>query len=152
MVGVMTLAIMLHGLHAEAKLKGDRVTVEAFFDDDTPAGNAQVKVTSANGDAIGEGRTDEKGVWSFPRPAPGKYTVVVDGGDGHRNKVTLTIPTDATLGTLSAKPEETEIVVTAGPSRSEITRFPWLRAGIGIGAIGCLAVVLWVATRRGAVK
>jgi hypothetical protein len=142
------MAVFLHGLEAQAKLKGDRVTVEAFFSDDTPAANAQVKVAAASGDRIAEGRTNEKGEWSFPRPAPGKYSVVVDGGDGHRKKVMVTIPSDATLSAHSVNPDETEVVVTSGPSRSELTRFPWLRAGLGVGAIGCLGAVLWLATRR----
>lgn len=150
MVGAVMLGVLLHGLHATATLKGDRVRVEAFFDDDTPAGGAAIKVTAADGAVAAEGRADESGVWSFARPVPGKYTVVVDGGDGHRKKVSLTIPTDAELKQSAREqpPGDAEIIVTPGPTRREITRFPWLRAGMGLAAIGCLAAVLWLATRR----
>ena len=34
-----------HGIGVEAKLKGDRVAVEAFFDDDTPAADSKMVVT-----------------------------------------------------------------------------------------------------------
>ena len=48
-------------------------------------------------------------------------------------------------------PAPEEIVVTGGPTREELTRFPWLRLALGVAAVGGLAVLLWLATRgRGA--
>jgi hypothetical protein len=139
-------AAWAHALHAEAKLKGDTVTVEAFFDDDTPARGAKVAVRDERGREVAAGRTDERGVWSFPRPAAGKYEVVVDAGAGHRSRpAPLTIPTETALGAHRPPPEE--VRVTPGPTRGELTRFPWLRLVLGVLAVGGLAALLWLATR-----
>jgi hypothetical protein len=149
----LTLAVLLlvvgrapaSALHAEARLRGDTVTVAVFFADDTPARGAAVAVRAKDGAEIAAGRTDEAGRWSFPRPAAGKYDLSADAGAGQRVRVTVTVPTDTVLKTLAPLPEE--IVVTGGPSREELTRLPWLRAALGVAAVGGLAVLLWLAGR-----
>jgi hypothetical protein len=135
-----------HALHAECKLHGDRVTVEAFFADNTPAASARVSVMAKDGPEVAGGRTDEKGVWSFPKPAAGKYEVTVDAGAGHRTQVRMTVPTETAVATMSPKPDE--LLLTAGPTREELSRFPWLRAALGVAAVGGLAVLWWLANRK----
>ena len=80
-----------HDLKAEVNADADPVRVVAGFDDDTPAEGAKVTVTDAAGAVVAAGVTDERGVWTFPRPGPGTYRVVVEGV-GHRDAVTLRIP------------------------------------------------------------
>jgi hypothetical protein len=135
-----------HALYAEAKLRGDTVTVEVFYSDNTPARGAAVTVRDKSGQEVAAGQTDDEGRWSFARPAAGKYEVMADGGAGHRVRVPITIPSDAVLKTHTPTPDE--VVVTAGPTREELTRFPWLRAALGVAAIGGLALLLWLANRR----
>jgi hypothetical protein len=135
-----------HALHVECKLHGDRVTVEAFFSDNTPARDAAVTVRDRAGAEVAAGRTDDNGVWSFARPAAGKYEVIANAGAGHRDQKTMTIPTDTALHALSPPPEE--LIVTAGPTRDELTRFPWLRVALGLATIAVLAAVLTIALRR----
>jgi len=135
-----------HRLYVECKLKGDTVVVEAFYSDNKPAANATVTVHDALGNELATGRTDDAGRWRFPAPAAGKYQVTCDAGGGHRTPVPVTIPTAAALKPITPAPEE--IVVTGGPTREELTRFPWLRLFLGVAAIGGLAVLLWLATRR----
>jgi nickel transport protein len=134
-----------HALYAEAKLRGETVTVEVFYSDDTPARGAAVTVRDKSGQEVAAGRTDDEGKWSFARPAAGKYEVTADAGDGHRKAVSITIPSDAVLRTHTPTPDE--VVVTGGPTREELTRFPWLRAALGVAAIGGLALLLWLANR-----
>jgi hypothetical protein len=138
-----------HALHAEARLKGDRVTVEAFYSDDAPARNARVVVNDKIGGEIASGRTDESGAWSFPRPKSGNYEVTVDAGEGHRTRVPIAIPSDPRVGAPSDAGEDSGVIVTAGPTRAELIRLPWLRVIIGLAAIATLAGALWLATRRG---
>ena len=69
-----------HGIGVEAKLKGDRVAVEAFFDDDTPVADAKVAVTAEDGKTVAEGKADAKGTWSFPA----RRQVQGHGGRGWR--------------------------------------------------------------------
>jgi hypothetical protein len=134
-----------HALHAEARLRGDTVTVEVFYSDNTPARDAVVSVQDRDGREVAAGRTDDNGEWSFPRPAAGKYEITADAGAGHRTRAAVTIPTDTALNALAPKPEE--VVITSGPSREELTRFPFLRVALGLAAIGVLAALLWLANR-----
>ena len=135
-----------HALYVECKLKGDAVVVEAFFSDNKPAPDAKVTVRDSGGGELAAGRTDDAGRWTFPAPAAGKYEVTCDLGDGHRKPVIITIPSPAALKPITPPPEE--IVITGGPTREELTRFPWLRLLLGVAAIGGLAILLWLATRR----
>lgn len=120
-----------HQLLLTCKVDGDRVRVEAFFDDDTPAQEATITVAAADGRGpLTEGKTDERGIWTFPTPSPGSYAVRA-ACLGH------TVHTSFTVATNAEAPVE--------PSRQELTRTPWLRVGIGLGVIaGLCALVLWV--------
>jgi hypothetical protein len=128
-VGLLLLAPAAASAHAvgvEAKLRGTRVAVEAYFDDDTPAADATVKVTPFDGGAVvAEGKTDAKGAWSFPVPAAGKYRVTVDAGGGHIARTTITIPAaatpPATPGEAAPQVGAAEEVVSDGLTRAEAT-------------------------------
>jgi hypothetical protein len=81
-----------HALGADCTLVGQKVQVEAFYEDNTPARKARVTVLDEGKAVVAEGRTDAKGCWTFPTPRPGRYRVVVEAGEGHRATVTLTVP------------------------------------------------------------
>ena len=132
-------------LHVEAKLKGDSVTVEAFFDDNMPAVSAQVTVIDKSKRTIAAGRTNGLGSYRFPRPKPEKYEFAVDSGEGRLHRVTIPIPAPSAF----SAPANEEIVVTSGPTRTELMRYPWLRIALGLSALAGLAAVVWWATRRG---
>jgi len=123
-----------HGLGVEAHLKDGRVVVGGFFDDDTAAVNARVWVEDAGQDKVAEGRTDSRGTWSFPAPAPGRYRVTVDAGSGHRTTVSIAIPEAPSTGGAG--------VVSDGATREEFTRFPWERVALGLALIALVAVGL----------
>ncbi len=120
-----------HALGVDCKLKDGKVHVEAFYDDDSAAHDAKVQVLDATEKVVAKGMTDKKGLWSFDAPEPGKYVVHVDAGAGHRAKKTIEIPT--------AAPRATDETVSVGATRAEFTSFPWLKVGIGLGAIGTLS-------------
>ncbi len=129
--------VYAHAVGLQAKLKGETVVVEGYFDDDTPADDAKVTVEDETGKVVLEGKTDDKGVWSFPTPKPGKYKVKLDAGAGHRATTTFTIvdPAQAT-----ATDEQT---VSEGPSRSEFTQTPWAKIALGLGLIGAVVLLWW---------
>ncbi len=82
-----------HDLQLVVKLPPDTpdvVVLEAGFDDDTPADDAKVTITAADGTVVTEGKTDDRGVCRLARPGPGKYTAVVDAF-GHRDSVEFEI-------------------------------------------------------------
>jgi hypothetical protein len=154
-----------HALGAECKLQGDRVEVEAYYDDDTPARDAQVVVQDAAGKHVAEGRTNDKGMWSFARPDPGRYRVTVDAGAGHRATVTMTVPKappdaatrahasndacDCCPDDASANGEQAAVRLSEGPGRAEFTRMSWWKIFVGLGAIGGLSLVARWVMRRG---
>lgn len=136
-------AALAHDLGVECSLRAGAVHIEAFFDDDTPARKARVEVFDSQEKCVAEGTTDAKGLWSFPQPGPGKYQVRVDAGAGHLAKTTITIPEAA-----SDSPSQT---VSAGPTREEFTRFPWVKLGLGLGLLFVATAAFLIARRRAAV-
>ena len=143
---VLPLAASAHAVGIEAKLKGGTVSVEAFYDDDSPAADAKITVEDESKKLIAEGTTDAKGAWSFPRPRAGQYTVRLDAGFGHAAKTTISIPE-------LPPPENPEapISISEGPSRETFTG--WTRvfgalAGLGMIA-GVTALFWWRARVRG---
>jgi nickel transport protein len=149
-----------HALGAECKVNGARVELEAYFDDDTPARDARVRVEHADGQQVATGCTDAKGRWSFARPRPGHYVVIVDAGAGHRTQLQLTLapgPTDADSttppdGMVTAEPiagpaDPTSATVSAGPGRHEFTSWPWTKLGIGTMVLAGVGAAFWIACR-----
>jgi hypothetical protein len=132
----LAVPALAHGLGAQCQHREERVNVEAYFDDDTPAGDARVSVRDSAKITVAEGRTDPGGRWSFPAPAPGIYEVAVNAGAGHRVTVRLTITGKA--GTLPP---------ADGPSRPEFTSGKGLQTALGLTAIGAFALA-WLAARR----
>jgi hypothetical protein len=141
-----------HAVGVSCILRGDKVEVEAYFDDDSPAVKAKVQVVNAKGEIVASGVTDEKGNWNFARPAPGKYEVRLDAGAGHRAKKTIDVPVskplECAIGSLqgvavrvrdAAPASSAAPTIAVGPTRAEFTRTPWLNVAIGFGIIGGLA-------------
>lgn len=132
LAGVTTPAFA-HKLIVDPRIKGDRLHVEAFYEDDTPA--QQAKVTVLNGDMIvAEGRTDEKGVWSIPKPAPGTYLVKVESL-GHAAKETLVVTEAKNRPENTPGPVVDEANETVDEDRAAKVRTPWNRIGLGLGLI-----------------
>jgi hypothetical protein len=115
---------------------GAKVTVVAYFDDDTPAQEAKVVVKDSGGAFLEHGVTDERGMWTFTRPQPGRYQIFVDAGTGHRKDAPLNIPVDPSAA-----------VAIDAPSRAEFTHFPWLALGGGVGFLGLFATGAWLRLR-----
>jgi nickel transport protein len=126
-----------HRLHVDPRPAGDQIRVEVFYDDDTPAQDAKVTIRLGD-DLIAEGRTDDKGVWTCPRPQPGTYTVRAESV-GHAATETLVVA-------------ERELVPGDEPpsttaERARRTRTPWGRLLAGLGLIGGLWLA-WLIARR----
>jgi nickel transport protein len=131
--------VLAHNVGVACKLRGDKVEVEAFYDDDTPAQKAKVQVKDGKDEIIASGVTDEKGNWNFAAPTPGKYVVHLDAGAGHRARADLVVPAQNE----SATPDET---ISEGPTRAEFTSAPWLKVAIGLIVIGGLCGAFLIAS------
>jgi nickel transport protein len=134
-------AARAHGLDAQCTLRAGRVEVEAYYDDDTPAGRAKVRVLDNAGARVIDGRTDTVGRWSFMPPAPGEYRVIVDAGAGHRKEVMVKITAEQLAAADAGQ-------VSSGPSREEFTSVPWLKTVIGLAAIAAFFVIVALVRRQ----
>jgi hypothetical protein len=145
---VVTLApacARAHAIDLEWKQINDRIMVEAFFDDDTPARDALVTIVDDEKNVVASAKTDAQGKCSLRAPI-GRYQIVVDAGAGHRKERPIRI-----VGTLPPPPESKETptpaVLSGGANRDEVTGFPWERAAIGCGVIALLAGAWWLSRR-----
>jgi len=111
-----------HGLGVDAKIVDDRLYIEVFFDDDTPADNATLTLTCLAVDlAPLTAKTDDRGRWSIELsalPQAGRYRLFVDAGDGHAVTKVLTIPERAaTVATEVRLPETDDRAGFTGTAR-----------------------------------
>jgi nickel transport protein len=140
--------LFAHAMALEAKLKGDKVVITVFYDDDTPADNAKMIVEDESNAVIAEGKTDDKGMWTFATPKPGRYLVKADAGAGHAAKTTVVIPAGMPEPA-STDTSGREIAVSEGANRDSFTGSDkWRNAGIGSGAIVSIGVLGWFFLRR----
>jgi hypothetical protein len=125
-------AALAHDLRATVTVADDGVKVLAYyFEDDTPAEQAEVKVIDASDAEVAAGQTDDRGVWAFSRPAPGEYTLTVESA-GHVARVKFSVGGG-----------------TEGPAEFTAWRLnKWL--GLAIGVFGLLGVsaAFWLLRRR----
>ena len=75
-VGGLPAPAAAHAMHADVTV-ADAVTLLAYFEEDVPAEFAEVQVTDADGAVVASGKTDARGLWTFPKPKPGAYTLTV---------------------------------------------------------------------------
>jgi hypothetical protein len=123
-----------HKMYVEAKPLTDHVRVEAYYDDDTPAQEAKIKILKDDA-VIAEGRTDEKGVWTCTLP-PGHYSVRAETL-GHAAHGVIEVPARAE-----------EVVPSSDDQRTANTRFPVWRVVIGLAVIGTLSFIGYVLRYR----
>jgi nickel transport protein len=80
-----------HKVRIFAWEEGGQIKTEAKFSGSKPARNSTITVTARDsGEEILKGKTDEKGIFSFPVPQKAKdnllnLKITVDSGDGHKN-------------------------------------------------------------------
>ncbi|MBM3981468.1 MAG: carboxypeptidase regulatory-like domain-containing protein [Planctomycetes bacterium] len=120
-----------HALHADVTV-GAEIKLLAYYDEDAPAEFAEVVVTDSDGTVVLRGKTDEKGVWSFPAPKPGAYTLAVKSV-GHTAKVPFEVP--------------------GAPADGPVTYTEWrpskpLGLALGAGGLLGLSALYWLARRK----
>lgn len=79
---------LAHKVNVFAYPEGDRIVVEGYFGGNVKARDCPVEVLDETGKKIHEGKTDEKGIYTF-RPADlptfaGDLRIVLEAGMGHK--------------------------------------------------------------------
>lgn len=121
---LLLLTLVPHDLCAKVERQGNQLLIEAWFDNDTPADQAAVRILQ-NEKVISESKTDERGLCSMPSPDPGSYVLQVHAGGGHRTEVPFSIE--------SQKTEQ-----AAGRTHEEVQQRRWWGT---IGGITLIAIL-----------
>lgn len=162
-----------HGLLIDVRVDKAHLIVEAYFDDDTPAVDAEARLEKPSGEILAQGKTDQRGTWRTLRPEPGTYQVSVNAGLGHKatKKVVISAAMEVALnqppsgagprGTPhtstasmarpsrgAADPIATSQIVSEGPTRQEYFDTLWIKILIGLAVIAALGLAAWLAKRE----
>ena len=90
---IVNVPAMAHKVNVFAYVEGDKVVVEGYFGGKVKAQNCAVEVFDESGKKIREGRTDEKGLYTFKLadlPAfSGSLKIVLEASMGHKAQYTL---------------------------------------------------------------
>ena len=134
-VGGLPASADAHAMFAKVTV-ADAVTLLAYFEEDVPAEFAEVQVTDADGAVIASGKTDDRGLWTFPKPKPGTYLLTVRS-IGHVAKREFRV---------DGEPDAPPVVYTGWRPNKAVA----LTAGVGL-LLG-MSAVSWFLRRRRRVK
>ncbi|AZO95925.1 hypothetical protein [Halocella sp. SP3-1] len=109
---LITLPVAAHKVILYVYVEGQNVIVEGGFSDGSLTKNAEVKVYDLEDKLLGEGLTDENGIYEFNIPAKTDLRIVLNAGMGHQAE--YTISEDELPEINNKNPQETDITaVTA---------------------------------------
>ncbi|MBW2051446.1 MAG: hypothetical protein JRI85_04275 [Deltaproteobacteria bacterium] len=131
-LGILGLAVLVsifildaspalaHKVNVFAWLDGNTVYTESYFSGNKKVKNGLVEVFDPTGQKLLEGRTDEKGNFSFTLPQKTDLHIVLTASMGHKNDFNLKItqPVEGTAG--PAKKEITAIAAPQKPVQADI--------------------------------
>jgi len=80
---------LAHKVYVYAWVEGDRVQVEGYFNRSQKAQGSLVEVFGPDGRKLLEGKTDEKGLFSFKIPQKTDLKIVLTASMGHKSDYTL---------------------------------------------------------------
>ena len=112
--------VLAHKVILTAYVEGDTVFVESGFSDGTLCRNATIEVFDPSGKKLLEGKTNEKGEFSFKPPQKTDLRLVLDAGMGHRDEYTVPAGELPEIAAESVEPwVETEAVARMDPKEIE---------------------------------
>ncbi len=101
--------VFAHKVNIFAYVEGDTVYTESYFPDGTKVKDGMVEVYDSQGMKLLEGKTDEKGEFSFKPPKKDDLKIVLIASLGHKNSYTLSA--DELAGIIvTEKPQEPESI------------------------------------------
>jgi nickel transport protein len=89
LAGLTASPVWAHKVNIFAYVEGGKVFTESYFPDGKKVEGGAIEVLDASGNKILEGKTDNKGLFSFPLPKKEDLTIVLDGTMGHKNSFVL---------------------------------------------------------------
>jgi len=102
-----SINLFAHRVDIFPYIENGKIVVEGYFSDGTPARNSKVKIYNENGEKIAEGKTDEKGICSFPIPEnTDRLKISLIAGMGHRTETSFSIGKEIEQSGNEVKKEE----------------------------------------------
>jgi len=80
---------LAHKVNIFAYVEGGTVYTESYFPDGRPVAEGSIEVLDSGSLKVLAGKTDAKGLFSFPVPKKDDLTIVIDAGMGHKNSFLL---------------------------------------------------------------
>ena len=112
---------LAHKVFLTAYVEGDAVFVEAGFSDGTLCKHSAIEVFDPSGKKLLEGKTDEKGGFSFKPPQKTDLKLVLDAGMGHMDEYLLSADELPEIAAESTEPRgKTETVARIDPKEIEL--------------------------------
>ena len=131
---IATPKINAHGINIIAWIEGDRVMTESYFSRDNKVIEGQIKVYGPSQKQLLEGKTDEKGLFSFKIPQETDLRIVLESAMGHRAETILKADEIKEKSVISPQKE-------GGPSIFKII--------LGLGVIfGLMFLILYLRKRK----
>jgi nickel transport protein len=81
--------VLAHKVNVFAYVEGETVHTESYFPDGRPVAGGTIEVMDRHDTILLAGKTDDKGLFSFPLPKKEDLTIVINAGMGHRNSYLL---------------------------------------------------------------
>ena len=105
-----------HRVYVFAWLDGETVHTESYLGAKKRAADGKIQVFDLSGARLVEGKTDEKGEFSFQIPKREDLRIVLEAGMGHRAEYLLRVSKGETPGDSPAKARTGHQATTQAPS------------------------------------
>nr|CBX26856.1 hypothetical protein N47_A08850 [uncultured Desulfobacterium sp.] len=86
---VFCSAAMAHKVNLFAYAEGGKIFTESYFPDGRPVEGGKVLVFDGHNTKLLEGKTDDKGLFSFSIPKVDDLNIVIEASMGHKNNYKL---------------------------------------------------------------
>ena len=138
LIFMSTPNVIGHGININVWVEGDRVVTESYFSRENKVIEGQIKVYGPSQKLLLEGKTDEKGLFSFKIPQDTDLQIVLESAMGHRAETVLNADVIKQKSVIRPQKER-------GPSI--------LKVLLGIGVIfGLMFLTLYLRNRKGRSK
>ena len=86
---LFTSSVFAHKVNIFAYVEDDTVYTESYFPDGKKVKNAEVEVYDSSGNKVLDGKTDEKGLFSFKPPWKDNFKIVINASMGHKGSYVI---------------------------------------------------------------
>ena len=109
-------AVRAHKVNIFAYAEGDKIFTESYFNDGSPCKDSLVQVFAPDGSELLQGRTDEKGIFTFGIPRRTDLRIVMTASMGHKAEYSMPV---SELPDMAGRNNSEQVVIPASQDISE---------------------------------